>query len=71
MSRDDYSLPEIGFIRLSTVLQHIPVSRSAWFAGIKKGIYPKQIKLSARSVAWDVIAIRKLIDNLSQTENMD
>jgi len=68
---DDYRLPEIGFIKLNMVLRHVPVSKSAWFAGIKKGVYPKQVKLSSRSSAWSVVAIRKLIDDLSQEEHAD
>ena len=57
-------LPEIGFIKLDTVLKHIPVSKTAWFEGIKKGLYPKPVKLGTRSSAWDVVAIRQLITEL-------
>ena len=39
----------------------IPVSRSAWYAGIADGIYPPQIKLSGgRTSVWresDVMAV--------------
>lgn len=30
----------------------IPVCASAWWNGVKKGIYPKPIKLSPRVTAW-------------------
>ncbi|WP_129127028.1 helix-turn-helix transcriptional regulator [Geomonas oryzae] len=40
----------------------IPVSRAAWYAGIKKGIYPPPVKLSYRISAWTVGSIRALLD---------
>jgi len=54
-------LPETGFLRLPQVLQLIPISKTAFYDGIKAGIYPKQVKLSARSSAWKCEDIRKLI----------
>ncbi len=41
---------------------YIPVSRSAWYAGIKAGLYPQGIKLGQRSIAWrysDIAALLK------------
>jgi len=58
------NLPETGFLRLPTVLSYISCSKTAWYDGIKAGIYPKQIKLSERSSAWRVEDIRKLIAEL-------
>jgi len=55
-------LPEIGFVRIRTVLQIIPVSRSAWYLGIQQNKYPKPVKLGPRSSAWRVQDIRALID---------
>ena len=40
------------YLRLPQVLDRIPVSRSTWWAGVKKGIFPKPIKLSARVTVW-------------------
>jgi predicted DNA-binding transcriptional regulator AlpA len=62
------TLPETGFIRLPQVLAVYPVSKSAWWAGIKKGIYPQGIKLGHRTTAWRVEDIRSLIDNSSAKE---
>jgi predicted DNA-binding transcriptional regulator AlpA len=56
-------LPEAGFLRLRQVLQLYPVSKSTWWAGIAKGIYPQGVKLSARTTAWHSDAIRELIEN--------
>jgi len=57
-------LPEMGFLRLPQVLQFIPISKTAFYDGIKAGIYPKQVKLSERTSAWRVEDIRKLIEKL-------
>ncbi len=50
------------FLRLSQVLAIIPVSKSTWWAGVQRGIYPKPIRLSARTVAWqrsDILALTR------------
>ena len=67
-----YQFPENGFLKLTEIIKVqgsdapalIPVSRSAWLAGIKKGIYPNPIKLGARSIAWKVSDIKALIESL-------
>jgi prophage regulatory protein len=40
------------FLRLPQVLERIPVSKSTWWSGVRKGIFPKPVKLSARTTAW-------------------
>jgi predicted DNA-binding transcriptional regulator AlpA len=40
------------YLRLPQVLERIPVSKSTWWAGVKKGIFPKAIKLSPRVTVW-------------------
>jgi predicted DNA-binding transcriptional regulator AlpA len=50
--------------RLPTVLTHVPVSRSGWWAGIKAGRYPAPVRLSPRCVAWRSEDIRSLIASL-------
>lgn len=52
-------------LRLPAVLSTFPVSRSAWFAGVKDGRYPKPVRLSARAVAWKASDIRTLVDSLA------
>ena len=63
---DQASLPqnlEIALWRLPTVLQHVPVSRSGWWAGVRDGRYPQPVRLSARCVAWRASDIRSLIES--------
>ena len=64
-----HQLPESGFVRLPQIIGDtkrgipavIPVSKSAWWAGVKSGRYPKPVKLSPRTTAWSVVSIRALI----------
>ncbi len=58
------SLPQSGFVRLKAILGPtgpIPISRSAWWAGVKAGHFPRPVKLSARVSAWRVEDIRDLV----------
>jgi prophage regulatory protein len=62
-------LPEIGYLRLPQIIGNpkknipalIPVSRSAWWLGVKNGRYPKGVHLGPRTTAWPVESIRALI----------
>lgn len=57
-------LPETGFVRLPQILSLIPISRSAWWAGIREGKFPKGIKLGSKTTVWRAEAIRALINQL-------
>lgn len=57
-------LPEIGFIRLPEVLAVFPISKSAWWLGVKEGRFPQPVKLGPKTTAWRVQDIRALIENL-------
>ena len=59
------TLPDTGFVRLPQILSLIPISRSAWWAGIREGKFPKGIKLGTKTTVWRVEDIRALI-NLSR-----
>ncbi len=56
--------PDIALWRLSQVLDHIPVSKSTWWAGVKSGRYPPGIKISNKCTAWRVKDILKLAQGL-------
>lgn len=40
----------------------LPISRAAWWAGVKAGKYPQPIKLSSRTTCWRESEILALID---------
>jgi predicted DNA-binding transcriptional regulator AlpA len=53
---DDQSDPPVAPI--------IPISKSAWWKGVKDGLYPSPIKLSSNVTVWRSDEIQALIDNL-------
>jgi prophage regulatory protein len=61
------SLPAEGYLRLWQILGGkgypaiIPISKSSWFDGIRRGIYPAPIRLGRRTSVWPVESIRALI----------
>lgn len=63
------ALPETGFVRLPVILAVFPVSRSAWWAGVKSGKYPQAVKLSERTTAWRAEDIRALIASYGPAAN--
>ena len=66
-----HQLPETGYLRLPQIIGDsnanipalIPISKSAWWAGIKSGRYPKGVHLGPRTTAWTVESIRALIES--------
>src|SRR5665647_33242 len=42
----------VSLYRLMQVLARIPVSRSAWFAGVQTGRYPRSYSLGPRTTVW-------------------
>lgn len=55
-------LPETGFVRLSTILAIIPVSKSTFYAWVAAGKIPRPIRLGSRISAWRVEDIRAVLD---------
>lgn len=53
-----------GLLRLRQVLDLIPISRSAWWAGVRAGRYPRPLKLSPNTTCWRAADILKLIETL-------
>lgn len=66
------TLPETGYLRLwqivgdkkKGIIPIIPVSKSAWWAGVKSGRYPAAVKLGERTTCWRVEDIRTLIQSV-------
>ena len=59
-------IPDTGFVRLTQILEVIPICKSSWWAGVKSGRYPKPVKLSERCTAWCAEDIHTLIKELSK-----
>jgi prophage regulatory protein len=54
------------FLRLPAVLRMVPVSKSTWWNGVKLGVYPSPIRLSARTTAWRRQDILDLCERLGE-----
>lgn len=59
------TIPTTGFLRLPQVLTLIPISKSAWWAGVKEGRFPAGVKLGARTTAWRAEDIAALMARFS------
>ena len=59
-------IPEIGYLRLSQVLQFIPIGKSTWWAGVASGRFPQPIKIGPRTTAWKAQDIQRLIIELEE-----
>lgn len=62
-------LPAEGFVRVTTILASIPVSKSTWWAGVASGRFPQPVKLGPRVTAWRVEDIRALITSPNTAAN--
>ncbi len=59
-------LPSTGFLRLSQVLQFVPIGKTAWYNGVKEGRFPKPIQLSTRTAVYRAQDIADLIERINQ-----
>ena len=57
------NLDQPGYLRLDEVLMVFPVSRAAWYEGVKNGKYPSPVKLGKRAVGYRTSDIRALIES--------
>jgi predicted DNA-binding transcriptional regulator AlpA len=53
-----------ALLRLSRVLELIPVSRSTWYEGVRSGRFPKGVQITPRCVAWRESEVRAVIESL-------
>jgi predicted DNA-binding transcriptional regulator AlpA len=67
-------LPKVGFVRLEQIIGDskadppiaplVPVSKSAWWAGIRSGRFPPGVKILPGVTAWNWRDIHQLLENL-------
>ena len=53
---------ESRLLRLSEVLEMVPISKSSWWVGVKTGRYPQSIKLGPRTTCWRLSDIRAIAE---------
>jgi len=64
------SQQKVGFLRLPQVLELFPISKSAWWRGVKDGKYPRPVKLGKRCTAWRAAEIADLLERVAN-QNAD
>lgn len=70
------TIPHTGYLRLPQIVGDskaqppipaiIPISKSAWWAGVKNGRFPRPVKLGPNTTAWKVSDILALIDHFEK-----
>ena len=60
----DTQLSDDKLLRVNDVLQRLPLSRSAWWNGVKDGRFPPGIKLGPKTTCWRASDIKALIRSL-------
>jgi predicted DNA-binding transcriptional regulator AlpA len=58
-------IAENSLLRLPQVLNIIPISKSAWWAGCKSGRFPKPVKIGPRTSAWRGLDILAVLEKIS------
>ncbi|MES2215221.1 MAG: AlpA family phage regulatory protein [Pseudomonadota bacterium] len=54
-----------GFMRLSEILQLIPIGKTTWWTGVKSGRFPKSVKFG-RNTFWRVEDINSFIESVGK-----
>ncbi|MDB9861843.1 AlpA family phage regulatory protein [Litorivicinus sp.] len=49
------------YLRLSQILEILPIGRSTWWKGVKDGRFPPPIKLGTRITMWDEEEVLRLV----------
>jgi predicted DNA-binding transcriptional regulator AlpA len=62
--REWIELPQTGLLRIRQVLRFVPISRSAWWQGVREGRYPQPLKLSERVTCWKAADIKNLVEGI-------
>lgn len=63
----EFSARSEALLRVPQILARLPISRSAWWLGVKQGKYPPGIKVSPRVTAWRASDIDALIARLANS----
>jgi len=61
-------LPSAGYIRMNDLTKIIPLVASSIWRMVKKGTFPKPVKLSENCTAWKVEEVRAWLDSKAADE---
>ena len=65
---EEVFLQKEGYLRLWQVLTLLPISKTAWWSGIKAGKYPAGVKIGEKMTAWRVQDIRLLFQKIENQQ---
>lgn len=71
-NRDDEPPDKVVFVRLDYIIGEngvLPISRSTWYSGIKRGIYPSPRRLGPRMSVWPKHEIDALCAAVTRSES--
>ena len=51
-----------GFLRLTSVLELIPISKTSWWQGVRDKKFPQPVKLGPRTTCWRARDIMALVE---------
>jgi len=68
---DKIILPEEGFVKLNFILRLIPISKSTWYEGVKKGYFLEGTDFGARSKFYPVASVRELMNKIESGTLME
>lgn len=60
------SLPEFSLVRVSQIVQMIPISEATWWRWVREGKVKKGIKLGANVTVWKLADVREFIEKLAE-----
>jgi prophage regulatory protein len=55
--------------RVKDVIKKIPISRSGIWLSVKKGTFPKPVRIGARSVAWTQSQLDEWLESRREASN--
>jgi len=61
---DKIILPEEGFVKLDLILKLIPISKTSWYEGVKKGYFLEAKDFGTRSKFYPVASVRELMKKI-------
>jgi predicted DNA-binding transcriptional regulator AlpA len=59
------SLPEFSLVRVSQIVQMIPISEATWWRWVREGKVKRGIKLGANVTVWKLTDVREFIETLA------
>lgn len=60
--------PESILLTLEEVLAVVRVSRATWLRGVRAGIYPQPVRVSARKVFWRATDVERMLQNMQSAK---